>query len=287
MRTLFISCVSLFLACVPEPDPGFARAYVMNDLTDGVGGPNALARAGDFVLENDRVRFAFVGERMSFGPGKDGGGLIDADLARHDGRWNEGQGNDQFAELVSTANLFVPGVVSEQSAAGVGSVSILEDTGEAAVVRVSAPGTPFMDLVNPLVFTGGGKKPGWMVTDYILKPGEDWLTIRTTVTLAALELDPPIDGETLPPLTTAQSIVNQALLGGLAMGDFLHLGGSVDVFASDIGFHELGAVYDAQLEGQNLFIEPLAVDYVGGTAHGVSYGLAAVGGQMLMPLFAS
>jgi hypothetical protein len=277
-----LSLCLVLLSCQPDPDPGFARASIIQDLTDGIGGIKALAQPGDILLENDRVRFAIAGERISFGPGIDGGSILDADLRRAGSQWSGGHGNDRLSELVSTVNLFVPGVVAEG-----GTVSILEDTGEAAIVRVSAPMTPFLDLVKPLVSTGGGVRPGWVVTDYILRPKEQWLTIRTTVGLAAAEIQPPIDGPVVPGLEGPESIVGQALLGGLALGDFVHLGGNVDVFASEVGFHELGAVYDAQQAGRNLFIEPLAVDLVGGTSDGVSYGIAVLDGKLLLPLVAS
>ncbi len=281
MRTL-LSLSVVLLSCQPEPDPGFARATVLEDLTQGIGGPKALAQPGDILLENDRVRFAIAGERISFGPGIDGGSILDADLRRGGSQWSGGHGNDRLAEVLSTANLFVPGVVAEG-----GTVSILEDTGDAAIVRVSAPMTPFLDLVKPLVSTGGGVRPGWVVTDYILRPKERWVTIRTTVSLGGAEIDPDTEGEALSGLDGPESIVGQALLGGLALGDFVHLGGNMDVFASEVGFHELGAVYDAQQANRNLFIEPLAVDLVAGTSTGISYGIATSQGKILLPLVAS
>jgi len=279
---LLLSLSVVLLSCQPDPNPGFARAVVIEDLTQAIGGPKALAQPGDILLENDQVRFAIVGERISFGPGIDGGSILDADLRRAGSQWSGGHGNDRLAELVSTANLFVPGVVAEG-----GTVSILEDTGDAAIVRVSAPMTPFLDLVKPLVSTGGGVRPGWVVTDYILRPKQRWLTVRTTVALAGVECVPDTEGDVVPGVEGPESIVGQALLGGLALGDFFHLGGNMDVFASEVGFHELGAVYDAQQAGRNLFIEPLAVDLVAGTSTGVSYGIAAKEGKLLLPLVAS
>ena len=112
MRTL-LPLSALLLSCHPAPDPGFAQARVIQDLSEGIGGPKALAQVGDILLENDQVRFAIAGERISFGPGVDGGGILDADLRRTEPQWAGGHGNDQFAELVSTANLFVPGGVAE------------------------------------------------------------------------------------------------------------------------------------------------------------------------------
>ena len=66
-RTIPLLATSLgLLSCAPEG--GFARAYQMASLAEGIGGPKAIARPGDFVLENDKVRVAILGPRDSMGP---------------------------------------------------------------------------------------------------------------------------------------------------------------------------------------------------------------------------
>ena len=122
MRPVLLAALLIgSFSCRPRDEEGFARASVIERLDGAVGGPKALARPGDFVLENDRVRVAIVSSRVpedggacdgaawcsSPGPGLYGGSLIDADLQWNDARFPPGQGRDQLAELFTTVNMNV------------------------------------------------------------------------------------------------------------------------------------------------------------------------------------
>ena len=61
----------LLLSC--DTPTEWTRAYEIEDLSQVVGGPKGLARPGDFVIENDKVRFAVLGNRPSMGNHTDGG----------------------------------------------------------------------------------------------------------------------------------------------------------------------------------------------------------------------
>ena len=86
-----------FLSC-QKAEP-FARAIQISNLNEGIGGPKAMARPGDYLIENDRIRVAINGTRPSMGPHTAGGGIIDADLQRFDMRYSSAHGNDQLAEF--------------------------------------------------------------------------------------------------------------------------------------------------------------------------------------------
>lgn len=60
-----------------------------------IGGPNAQARPGDFLLENERIRVVVQGPSRWFGPLPYGGTLLDADLVRPAGQ----PGNDHLGEV--------------------------------------------------------------------------------------------------------------------------------------------------------------------------------------------
>ena len=99
-RTVPLFAASLgLLSCAPEG--GFARAYQIQTLSETIGGPKAIARPGDYILENDRVRVAILGPRNSMGPHTSGASLIDADLQRPDPRYSQGRGLDLLAQAVS------------------------------------------------------------------------------------------------------------------------------------------------------------------------------------------
>lgn len=72
---------------------GTVRGRTITSPGELVGGPNAQARLGDFLLENERVRVVIQGDGRLFGPLPYGGTILDADLVR------SGGGQDQFGEL--------------------------------------------------------------------------------------------------------------------------------------------------------------------------------------------
>ncbi len=273
----------LLSACQPEPEP-WSRAFVMEDLSQGVGGPKAMARPGDFILENDRIKVAITGGHTSIGPSIYGGTVIDVDLQRPSGSWTGGEGNDRFAELFPTVSMNVARAEDESA------VEIINDgsNGEAAVVRVTAVNVGFLELLEALwIFAYPGDPDYEIVTDYILEPGAPYLTMRTTAWFGD---GAPFDdsGEVLQGSSDILPLLELALETGLAFGDFYLQGGDVDLFAPGIGFDEDGAVYEWSLDGRNTFAEPVQMPFVGGAADGVSYALGTVdGGDVFVPLFTS
>lgn len=280
------------LACNQRPD-AYAKAGVMEDLRDGIGGPKALARPGDIVLENDRIKVAVTTAHNSMGPSLFGGSVIDADLNRVGAQYTGGRGNDRLAEIFPTVNMNVPkadGVDpdteswSETLAAQ--QVQILSEGSETepAIVRVTAPSEPFLRLLAGLWVLVDA--PDFTLqTDYILEPGQSWLTMRTTAAFTADETVPE-DPELLS-YEPGMELLDLALESGVTFGDFYLQGGSVNVFAPGLGFWEDGAVYEARDAGLNTFTSPFELDFVAGTADGVSYGLASLSGPVSVPLFTS
>ncbi len=266
----------------------YARARVIGGLDEAIGGPKALAQPGDFVLENDRVRVAILGARNSLSMGLYGGSLVDADLQRTDPTLLGGHGLDALAEIIPTANLNIawPGA---PDAAGLpqGGVSIVSDgsDGGAAIIRVEGPAAPFLTVLDALEAILNAPDL-WLVTDYIVEPGQPYITIETHVVYGPPE---GASSQSLPILyhTTSDNfpLLDIALETGVIIGDFALQGGSVDVFAPTLGFDEDGAVKAASDVGRNLFEDPFVLDFVGGTADGVSYLLAPEKGKSFVPLF--
>ena len=279
-----VSSISLLLAASfaigsCKKDQG-ARAYVIGSLDQAIGGPKAIARAGDIVLENPHARIAVLSARNSLGPGLFGGSLVDADIVRSDPRYSAGRGRDQLAELFPTVNMNVPQPSEEEETA----VVILQDGSDGeAVVRMRGPGIPFISLLDTL-WTVVGAPDFYLWTDYVARKDEPWFTLRTSVAVGA-------GGEEIPPSELAPShvetfpLIQWAIESGLVMGDFYLQGGSVDVFAPGIGFDEDGAVYQSMQRGENTFLQPFQFPLLAGVADGVSYGLAPVQGDLFVPLF--
>lgn len=282
MNTVFLLLLSSCGTWSPDP---FARALVIEDLSQGIGGPKAIAQPGDFVLENDRIRVAILGGHNSMGPGLYGGSLADADLQRWSGAWTRGNGNDRLAETIPSVNLNVTHAVEAED------VYIVSDgsDGGPAIVRAVARDEPFVSLLGGLWALVGAPRMA-LSTEYILEPGKPYLRIRTTAFDIARGSSSEAAGT--PPDTTVDlhgsddlPILELAIETGLVFCDFYLQGGDVDVFAPTIGFDEDGAVYRGALAGRNSFEDPFKLDFVAGSAEGVSYALAVADGPLHVPLF--
>ena len=104
MKRIFLSML-LLAGC---REAGFVRALQIENRSQAIGGPSALADLGDFVLENDQIRVAILQGKNSLGPGVFGGSLVDADLRRPESEFRGGNGLDQNAVKSFAPGLKVP-----------------------------------------------------------------------------------------------------------------------------------------------------------------------------------
>jgi hypothetical protein len=175
-----------FGACA-EDTSTLLRAYQATSPDQLIGGDVAMARVGDFIMENDQIRIAILGAQSSPGPGVFGGTLVDADLQRPEARYRGGRGHDQFAEIFPFANLLVPRPGSQD-------VTVLSDgsDGESATIRVSGEGAFFLHALGVLQelleneFLQDAFEDARInlrfETDYILEPGASYVRMVTRVT---------------------------------------------------------------------------------------------------------
>lgn len=284
-----------FLGCA-NTEQG-SQAYVIEDLSETIGGPKALARPGDFILENQYLRVTILGARPSMGPHTTGGSIIDADLQRNSPEYSQGHGNDRLAELFPTVNLNVPRVhpytslEEDSNPPDYGTVEIIADgrDGGAAIVCAEGPAEPFISLLGGLwLILGGGDFR--IRTDYILAPDSPAILMRTH---AIFSDESPCSLDLTDEMVMAEvqedtlDILDIALENGVALGDFYLQGGSLNVFAPNVGFDEEGYIYDLALQDINTFQQPVPVDYLSGSGDGVSYGLMGAAGKLFVPLFTS
>lgn len=259
----------------------YARAVQIGGLDEVIGGPMSAARPGDFLIENDRARFAVLGGRNSQGPGLFGGSLVDADLQWNDAGVDGGQGRDQFNEMFPLMSMNVPR--AEEPA----DVFVANDgsDGNPAVLRVRGEGEPFLSLLG-LLWGLVGMPDMWSTTDYIVEPGKPWMTIRTTLTFQDTP-EPVLDGVPVDYPAGGLNVIEAGLTDGIVMGDFFLAGGNLNVFGPGIGFDEDGAVYRGFLEQRNSFTEPFTFPFLAAVGPGVSYGLIPVEGESYIPLFSA
>ncbi len=301
VRPLLLCLAALLLlpAC-PAPGDAPASAYLIERRDQAVGGPSASAREGDYILENGLVRAGVLSDRCtgegierictSPGPGLFGGSMIDIDLQRTDALHSGGHGLDQFAEMFSAVNLDVTATES---------VEILADgsDGGPAIIRVQGPPGNYISYIG-LLGNILGLAEGWHITDWILEPGDPYVTIRTTFVVME-------DADVAPPDPCGWSPGDEGLpcdeflldndfhrtvealnSGATQFGDFFFAGGDVDIFLPGIGFQEDKAVVDALVGGNNPFVDPFRLPFVAATGKGVSYALGN-GTDLAAPIFTS
>ena len=301
VRFLFaVFAVLLLLPACPEPGEAPAAAYLIERRDQSVGGPSAAAREGDYILENGFVRAAILSDRCtgegiarvcsSPGPGLFGGSMIDIDLQRTDVEHSSGHGLDQFAEMFSAVNLDVTATET---------VEVLADgsDGGPAIIRVQGPPGNYISYIG-LLGNILGLADGWHITDWILKPGDPYVTIRTTfVVMDDTDVAPPdpcgwAPGDEGLPCdqflleNDFHRTVDALNSGATQFGDFFFAGGDVDIFLPGIGFQEDKAVVDALVGGNNPFVNPFRLPFVGATGKGVSYVLGN-GSDLAAPIFTS
>ncbi len=155
---------------------------ITNPAAECVRGPLARCRAGDYLLENDKIRVVVQDvQRNLFGIGQFGGQIIDADL----NRGNPALERDNFEEWSTAINV--------ENTAHYTTLTIINDgsDGQAAVLRATGP-DDLLDFINPSsVLAGFGivlkpavndrDLPVEVQTDYVLEPGTNWVRVRTTV----------------------------------------------------------------------------------------------------------
>jgi hypothetical protein len=290
---------------------GLLRAKVIEDRSELVGGPVAMADIGDFLLENDQIRVAILRAVDSPGPGVFGGSIVDMDRRRPLLGFEGGHGRDRFAETFPIANLMVPEPdrvdirVIHDGSDGVQATIRVEGDGEFLfeALGILRSKQPILDLLFPDVRTRIR-----FSTDYSVRPGDRHVLARTVLMLP--EVQPPgcapvqcgedcpfglaqdesgclicACSEALPLEKYAEPVsVFGRILGdnpgeaaaviraGIVAGDFVFFGNQNDVFAPGPGFDEDFAVQSAANAGQNTFQEPLVYDFVAAAGGDVSYG---------------
>ena len=177
---------------------GVLVAKVIEDRSELIGGPVAMADIGDFLLQNDRIRIGILRSVDSPAPGIYGGSVVDMDLRRPRLGFEGGVGRDRFAETFPVGNLMVPEPDSVD-------ISILHDgsDGDRAAIRVEGDGEFLFEALGILrskkalvdVLFPGVRTEMRFVTDYTLQPGDRHVHVRTLLLLGD---DQP---EACPPLS--------------------------------------------------------------------------------------
>jgi hypothetical protein len=278
------------LATCTGSNPPHARAQRIGKLEQTIGGPHAIGRIGDFLLENDQVRFIIADKGTGRVNTMFGGSLVDADLQRVGG---DDTGDDQVAELLPgfVFTVIDPTEVCVPTKAGVcpcapgqascepGSDQPLVDgsDGGAAEVMVRGTGADLFEMVA-LLNTGLVYPATLEMTQlYKLEPGKKYVTIETTIRNTASGAHPF-------PYLQPQELANlgfnvpgiQNLQLSAPLGQLPLMGADQELFAPGVaGFNVRFAIEDSYKNVGGFPAFPgLVIDYLATRGKGVSYGIA-------------
>jgi hypothetical protein len=285
-RLLVVPAALLVLSACPAAKPT-SRATQVQSRADLIGGPRALGEIGDYLLENDKVRFIVQGEGFSRGFGVFGGGLLDADLVRTtSGRGDSegGQGQDNFGEMFPGFFLEAldPHEVTDPNGGDkLKAIEIENDgsDGKAAVVVVRGLGGDFLALtqsLNEALLDDPREDPKLLFEQrYILEPGAQYLTIESRVQNRSFD-------------DMSFNVWSFGESGAIPtpFGDVVLFGAGNKVFLPhEAGFdirYRLEKIYD---EGgyQLPAIPGLVAEYIASASEHVSYGIVAAPNERNYP----
>lgn len=266
------------VACTGSAAPR-ARAQRIGKLEQTIGGPHAIGRIGDFILENDQVRFviADTGRCGANDPGcvetygrvntTFGGSLVDADLVRVQG---DGQGNDQLAELL-------PGFFFTAIDPTRVEVEADGSDGGAAIVKVTGTGGDLFQMIALL--NKGVVGPGLEFSQrYKLEPGKRYVTIETTIknTSTGAHQFPYFKPNEIDDLLGMEVPGIGQIQLSMPIGQLPLFGGEQTIFTPGVaGFNVRFAIEDSyKIAGGFPSFPGMVVDFVATRGKGVSYGLA-------------
>ncbi len=239
--------------CLPNPavaTQAIASARQITSTSELIGGPLAMGRIGDWLIENDKVRFIIrdVGRDFSFMLTY-GGHIMDADLQR-----TSGPGRDNFLafspliNISSTDNPTSISVVNDGSAGGPGilQTSGPDDLFDPIDPRVAIKGFSTSLSVPPSAIDNN--LPVNIVNEYTLNPGENFVQIETII----------------------ENTGGTAL--DLYIGDFTTAGGQFEFMVPGLGFGDASIRIGGNQDFGEQTYDMLA--WLGfGDAAGMTYGL--------------
>lgn len=267
MKLLALAVLGASAAACTGSAPPHSRAQRIGALEETIGGPHAIGRVGDFLLENDQIRLVIADKGAGRVNLPFGGSLVDADLVRAGGPT---EGNDQLAELLP-GFLFVGLDPTD--------VKIISDgaDGGVAEVDVTGSGNDLLQMIglldSALVFPSDLE----LTQAYRLHPGDRYVEIVTTIVNKSTGAHPfPfLDPSQLGAAGLGSIPAIASLQLSVPMGQLPLLGGEQDLFAPGVaGFNVHFAISDSYALAKGFPAFPgMVVDFLASRGKGVSYGI--------------
>ncbi|NLH50217.1 MAG: hypothetical protein GX444_16680 [Myxococcales bacterium] len=296
LRLLLAMLLLSLAACEQAEEFKQARAYVVDDRAELIGGPKAVGTKGDVVIENDQIRLLINAHGTDPNITKYGGSLVDADIQRLENYFTPARGgHDRFVELISVFDLKTFGIERAPGSGPVAraaqnAVEILRDgsDGGDAVVKVSGVLTNILEIFR-LIPVPLNSLPVKAETIYRLKPGKKYVEITTTYRLLNKDGSVP-DAWTEIPLRAIEPDDNvvTGIVTADQFGDAVFFGDSLSLFGPGVfGFGSEWYLADQVEQGESSLSDPPTVEWIAGVGDDIGYALVADDGPIVFPLMES
>ena len=284
MRVRRLGAIALLMAatCTGTSAP-HSRAQRIGKLQETIGGPHSVGQVGDWILENDQVRFIIADKGAGRVNTTFGGTLVDADLQRVGGK---DAGDDQLAEflpafvftVIDPTNVCVPTLEGVCPKAGNAEPLADGSDGKPAEIMVTGVGGDLFEMVA-LLNTGLVFPSQLEITQvYKLEPGKHYVTIETTIknTSTGAHPFPYLDPTQLNDLAGMNIPGLQNIQLSAPLGQFPLIGGEQKLFAPGAtGFNVRFSIEDSyKTVGGFPAFPGRVVDFLASKGPGVSYGVA-------------
>jgi hypothetical protein len=277
-----VGAAALAAACTGT-NPPHSRALRIATLEETIGGPHAIGQVGDWLLENDQVRFIIADKGVGRVNTTFGGTLVDADLQRVG--QGDRKGNDQVAELlpgfvftvIDPVDVCVP-TLAGKCPTGPGEQLADGSDGKPAEIMVRGVGGDMFEMVA-LLNTGLVFPTDLELTQiYKLEPGKRYVTIETTIKNTSMGAHPfPYLDPTELDNLLGMNIPNLPnIVLSAPLGQFPLIGGEQKLFApGQTGFNVRFSIEDSYATVGGFPAFPgRVVDFLASKGPGVSYGVA-------------
>ena len=284
IRRAALALVALALATCTGTNAPHSRAQRIGKLEEAIGGPHAIGQVGDWLIENDQVRFVIADKGVGRVNTTFGGTLVDADLQRV-GSQSTASGNDEMAELlpgfvftvIDPTDVCVPTLEGACPTSPDQPIADGSD-GRPAEILVKGVGGDLFEMVA-LLNTGLVFPSQLELTQvYKLEPGKRYVTIETTIknTSTGVHPFPYLDPTQLDNLLGGNIPNIPSIQLSAPLGQFPLMGGEQNLFApGPSGFNVRFSIEDSYKTAGGFPAFPgRVVDYLASRGPGVSYGLA-------------
>jgi hypothetical protein len=291
--------LGLLVTCQYGPSNfGVPHAYRVTSRAQLIGGPKAVGRVGDVIIENDKIRLLINAHPTDPNTVKSGGGLVDADIQRVENYFSPAlPGQDELVELLPLIDVKMAGIQTIPGSAPVlrvagDAVDIVDAGGGAdsdqASVKITGVLTNAIQILR-LLPTPLNMLPMQTQTTYTLHKGQNHVEITTSFIVLNKDGSVPSQLRQVPlrPLTPSDNVVT-GMITNNEFGDAVFFGSSLAMLGPDVfGFSPDWQIQDEFEKGISMLTAPFMVDWTAGVGAKVSYGLVSPDSPIVFPFMES